>query len=98
MDDEWVDAGNRRVAYFPHLPSGHYVFRVTAANADGVWNNDGVAVRITVFPPFWKTWWFALLVAVSFAFVVRTVSLRRAPPPGARLGGPPPRPRRPGRT
>src|SRR5262245_26417937 len=38
LDEDWVDAGNRRVAYFPHLPPGKYVFRVIAANSDGVWN------------------------------------------------------------
>ncbi len=36
LDPDWVDAGTRRVVYFPYLPPGSYRFRVIAANSDGV--------------------------------------------------------------
>ena len=77
LDEDWVDAGNRRVAYFPHLPSGKYVFRVIAANSDGVWSTEGAALHISVLPPFWKTWWFGFLVAASLAGVGLTIHYRR---------------------
>ncbi len=77
LDSDWVDAGDRRVAYFPHLPSGQYVFRVIAANSDGVWNIEGVALRISVLPPFWKTWWFAFLVIASLVGVALVIHHRR---------------------
>ena len=35
LDPEPVDVGTRRVAYYTHLPSGSYVFRVSAADAGG---------------------------------------------------------------
>ena len=70
LDHDWVDAGNRRVAYFPHLPSGNYVFRVIAANSDGVWNQSGAAIGITVIPPFWQRTWFLALVVLLFAATV----------------------------
>ncbi|MFN0108204.1 MAG: two-component regulator propeller domain-containing protein, partial [Blastocatellia bacterium] len=60
LDTQWVEAGTRRVAYFPNLSPGSYIFRVIAANSDGVWNTTGASVRITVIPPFWRTWWFAM--------------------------------------
>jgi signal transduction histidine kinase/ligand-binding sensor domain-containing protein len=66
-DHDWVDAGTRRTAYFSHLSPGDYTFRVIAANADGVWNLTGASLRITVVPPFWRTWWFITLVALSVA-------------------------------
>ncbi len=28
-----------------------------AANSDGVWNEDGASVRVTVRPPWWRTTW-----------------------------------------
>lgn len=62
LDDEWQEAGTRRTAYYSYLPPGDYVFRVIAANSDGVWNTQGAFVRIVVLPPFWQTWWFALLM------------------------------------
>ena len=37
-DQDWVDAGARRVAYYTNLPPGSYRFRVIACNNDGVWN------------------------------------------------------------
>ncbi len=65
LDDDWVDAGNRRAAYYSHLPPGEYTFAVIAANSDGVWNREGARIRITVRPPFWRTWWFLGLSALG---------------------------------
>lgn len=71
LDADWIDAGSRRTAFYSHLPPGDYTFSVTAANRDGVWNEQGAVVGITVLPPFWRTRWFTLLmtvVALSLAF------------------------------
>jgi signal transduction histidine kinase len=76
-DADWVDAGTRRTAYFSHLTPGAYTFRVIAANADGVWNQTGASVRITVVPPFWRTWWFTTLAVLSFAGLIAGAALYR---------------------
>ena len=65
LDKNWVEADNRRVAYFSHLPAGSYTFHVIAANSDGVWNETGAKLSVTVYPPFWKTRWFLALVVLS---------------------------------
>jgi ligand-binding sensor domain-containing protein/signal transduction histidine kinase len=75
LDDEWIDVGTRRTAYFSHLPPGAYTFTVIAANSDGVWNTVGRSVQIVVVPPFWRTWWFVVLV--SLAIVATTVLMYR---------------------
>ncbi len=54
----WTDVGNRREAYFHDLPPGDYVFRVRAANNDGVWNHTGSQLAFTVLPHYWQTRWF----------------------------------------
>ncbi len=69
-DHDWVDAGTRRTAYFSHLPPGNYTFRVIAANTDGVWNQTGASVRISIVPPFWRRWWFLTLAALGVAGVI----------------------------
>ncbi len=69
-DTDWVDAGTRRTAYFSHLAPGAYTFHVIAANADGVWNQTGASVRIRIVPPYYRTWWFISLVALSMAGLV----------------------------
>ncbi|MDH3269145.1 MAG: ATP-binding protein, partial [Ignavibacteria bacterium] len=61
FDDNWVDAGTQRNATYTNLHAGEYVFRVTASNRDGVWNEEGASLRIIIPPPFWATWWAYIL-------------------------------------
>ncbi len=80
VDEEWVDAGSRRVAYYTNLSPGNYEFRVRARNSDGVWNEDGTSVRVYLRPFFYQTLWFqllALLVAVSVSLVLYRMRVRR---------------------
>ncbi|MBN2612680.1 MAG: response regulator [Bacteroidales bacterium] len=56
FNNTWMktDASLRKATY-TNLDQGDYVFRVRASNNDGVWNTEGVSLKITVLPPFWKT-------------------------------------------
>lgn len=65
FDKNWVytDA-NHRVATYTNLEPGKYLFRVKAATKEGHWNEQGTSLVIVITPPFWKTWWFRLLVAI----------------------------------
>jgi signal transduction histidine kinase/ligand-binding sensor domain-containing protein len=65
VDEDWVQAGTRRHADYPNLPPGDYIFHVKASNNDGVWNEEGTSVHITIQPPFWGTWWFRILVGLG---------------------------------
>jgi hypothetical protein len=67
VDADWVNAGNRRFVSYPGLKPGHYVFRVRAANSDGVWNQEGITKFIDISPPWWGTWWFRALVFIVMA-------------------------------
>lgn len=63
-DNDWSSPSNIRYVSYTELPGGDYVFKVKAANNDGVWNETPYAIYITVVPPFWKTTWFYILVSV----------------------------------
>ena len=65
LDPNWIDAGTRRTAYYSRVPPGSYRFVVIAANSDGIWNTEGSSIQISVYPPFWNTWWFIMLAAIS---------------------------------
>jgi len=65
FEREWVEVGTRRVAYYPQLPPGSYRFTVGAANRDGVWNEVGAALDVRVVPPFWRAWWFQMILTVG---------------------------------
>ncbi len=84
VDSDWVDAGQRRTAYYTKLSPGRYVFRVIASNSDGVWNETGASLPFSVRPFFWQTLWFyalcaafvLLVAAAAFQFRVRSLRLR----------------------
>lgn len=70
LESNWVEAGPRRTAYYSHLPPGSYIFRVIARNSDGIWNNEGQSLSLSVLAPFYQTWWFQLIVLFCVAGLV----------------------------
>lgn len=70
LEDHWTEAATRRSANFSHIPYGEYTFRVIAANYDGVWNNEGAALKIVVVAPFYRTYWFYTLSALVAAIIL----------------------------
>jgi signal transduction histidine kinase/ligand-binding sensor domain-containing protein/CheY-like chemotaxis protein/HPt (histidine-containing phosphotransfer) domain-containing protein len=65
FDDGWVEAGNRRTAYYTRLAPGTYTFRVMASNNDGVWSEGDAVFRFTLRPHFYQTLWFPILCLLS---------------------------------
>jgi ligand-binding sensor domain-containing protein/signal transduction histidine kinase len=65
LEGSWNDGGARRAADYTYVPAGHYRFHVVACNNDGVWNNQGVSLAVTVLPYFWQTGWFAAFVVLT---------------------------------
>lgn len=61
IDTRWREAGTDREAVYTDPPPGRHVFRVTAANEDGVWNETGASIVLDVAPAFYQTLWFAAL-------------------------------------
>jgi signal transduction histidine kinase len=70
VDRTWIDAGNRREAYYTRLGPGHYRFHVIAANNDGVWNTTGASLQFEIPPTFLQSRWFTLLCALSAALAL----------------------------
>ncbi|HKX82785.1 MAG TPA: two-component regulator propeller domain-containing protein, partial [Pyrinomonadaceae bacterium] len=77
LDQDWIDVGTRRTAYFSYLPPGEYTFRVIADNGEGVWNNEGQSLKIVVLPPFYRTSWFTVLVIAVFSGIIFALVRRR---------------------
>jgi ligand-binding sensor domain-containing protein/DNA-binding CsgD family transcriptional regulator len=72
-DGDWVPLDPGNSVSLSELGAGQYTLRVKAANPDGIWNEEGLAIAIKVPPPFWRTWWFALLAAAFIASGVVSV-------------------------
>ena len=65
LDKNWNFVDHRRFAGYTNVPPGEYTFNVIGSNRDGIWNTEGVSLKITIIPPFWQTWWFRIAVAFS---------------------------------
>jgi signal transduction histidine kinase/ligand-binding sensor domain-containing protein/DNA-binding response OmpR family regulator len=70
FEKNWNEAGTLNKATYTNLNPGSYIFRVKAANNDGLWNENGIAIHVNIMPPFWMTWWFRTLLAVLVALLL----------------------------
>ena len=58
LDLDWIASGSSvRTATYSNLWPGSYTFRVKGSNNDGIWNEEGASLAITILPPWWLTWW-----------------------------------------
>ncbi len=76
-DDDWIDAGTRRQAFYSDLKPGTYRFRVNASNNDGVWNSNGATVTFSVRPAYYQTKSFLIGCAVMAAVLLRVLYVLR---------------------
>ncbi len=67
FDRSWNYIGNRQFGRYTNLPGGTYTLRLKGSNNDGVWNEEGTSIQVTIVPPFWQTVWFWGLVALILA-------------------------------
>ena len=72
-DDDWRFVGTTRSAVYTNLDPGDYVFRVKAANSDGVWNIEGPVLNITITPPWWFTGWAYIGYGLLFVLGIFTI-------------------------
>lgn len=75
FDHDWIEVGNRRVAYYTRIPPGNYRFLVMASTTNGVWSQSAEREVIALSNPIWKKWWFILSVSL-FAIVALVVFYR----------------------
>jgi signal transduction histidine kinase/ligand-binding sensor domain-containing protein len=74
-DGDWQNGGDSREASYTNLPPRKYLFRVTACNNDGVWNEMGAKLAFSIDPAFYQTVWFRLL-CVAAAVGILLIAIR----------------------
>lgn len=63
FDHDWHYVNShRRFASYTNLDPGDYLFLVKASNNDGIWNQKGISMALTITPPWWQTLWFRLVI------------------------------------
>lgn len=81
FDEDWHYVGHQRNATYTNINPGEYTFRVKASNNDGLWNEKGASIHITILPPWWKsTWAYAMYgsLLVLLILAVRQTALYRS--------------------
>ncbi|HEX8548654.1 MAG TPA: response regulator, partial [Cytophagaceae bacterium] len=82
FDKRWNFIGTYNKVAFTNLNPGEYTLRVMCANADKVWGKE-TKLKITIRPPFYKTWWFislcffSITALISYLYKWRTSELDR---------------------
>ncbi|MBO6792634.1 MAG: hypothetical protein JJ895_01895 [Balneolaceae bacterium] len=80
--NDWIEVGNNRQAIFSKITPGNYSFTVSASLGNGIWNEIGDSIAISISPPFWQTIWFYSFLVILFiavvpvSFYLRTKQLR----------------------
>ncbi len=81
FEKNWTYSGTKREVRYTHLDPGTYYFHVKGSNNDGVWNDAGITLTVTVIPPFWRTWWFLggtiILILATFGGTIRYIEMRK---------------------
>lgn len=66
FDTDWVYTYSNSAVY-TNLSPGEYVFRVKAANNDGIRNEEGAYLKIHITPPLWQSAYAYLAYILLFA-------------------------------
>ncbi len=74
LDKDWINCGTQRQVNYANLPPGRYTFRLKGCDCFGNWTESEQTLTIIIKTPWFKTWWFYLLLLVlvvsfSYAFI-----------------------------
>lgn len=75
FDQDWVRTqGLNPSATYTNLDEGSYTFLVKAANNDGYWSENPIALTINIHPPFWKSNWAVLVYYLMITGIILLVA------------------------
>jgi len=68
-DKEWSPVTEKSSATFGNISEGKYTFKLKARSPEGIWG-DLISYSFKVLPPWWRTWWFRSITAISILFLL----------------------------
>ncbi|MBN1950219.1 MAG: response regulator, partial [Bacteroidales bacterium] len=75
FDKEWNEIGNNHSATYTNLDNGEYTFRVIGTNSDNRFDSEGLTFHLVIRPPFWKTWFFRVIIIILIGIVFYVIYL-----------------------
>lgn len=73
IDKGWNFAGSNRYAGYTDIRPGTYTFKVKASNNDGLWNEVPTIITVIILSPWWQTWWFYTLCAITICSIIYSI-------------------------
>ncbi len=67
-ETRWINTANRSIEFSGLLP-GNYQLSIRAKKEDSSWGTEKKIIFI-IHPPYWKTWWFRLLITGFLIFII----------------------------
>lgn len=61
---------NTNSIWIGQLPYGHYTFHIKAQDANKHWSKQEISIPVWVKMPFYRQWWFLLLIGLSFLSLI----------------------------
>jgi ligand-binding sensor domain-containing protein len=65
FDNEWITIKNPANVYFSNVPEGDYYFKIRSLSDNGEMTAEK-SLKVIIAAPFWRTWWFRLLMFAVF--------------------------------
>jgi len=67
FDKTWNEPSTTRVATYTNLNPGDYTLRIRRLIPGNQADDNELTLRITIIPPFWKTWFFRIIMILLSA-------------------------------
>jgi ligand-binding sensor domain-containing protein len=75
LSDNWISMDDKHTLNLGGLPYGEYTIEVRATNAQGTPSANVLKFKIKVVQPFYKTWWFYLLLLLCIGGIFYAIYL-----------------------
>ncbi len=73
IDKDWHDNGTRGEINFANLSPGNYTLLLKGENSNDIVANRTLKLMFEILPPFWRTWWFLVLISAALIAVVYAI-------------------------
>jgi signal transduction histidine kinase/ligand-binding sensor domain-containing protein/CheY-like chemotaxis protein len=71
FDRDWVNAQNRRIAYYTSLRPGRYSFRAASSDNGITWTEPSTRFDFEILSPWYQTAWFWLVLLAAAGLALR---------------------------
>lgn len=68
--NRWVSHGKNNTLLFNELQPGKYTLHIKVTDASGNSIADEKSISFQIYPPYWKSWWFRLLLICAIAAIL----------------------------